>query len=54
VSGRQASDLSRRARLMLWDYERGSLSYDLLCLVLFFVVFALPAPWWGDPMWVRP
>ena len=48
-----ASDLSPRARLLLWDYERGSLAYDLLCLLLFLVVFAVPPAWWGDPMWVR-
>lgn len=48
------SALSARACLLLWDYERGSVPYDLLCLVLVLVVFALPASWWGDPMLVRP
>ena len=48
------SDLSPRARLLLWDHERGSLAYDLLCLALFLIVFAVPPTWWGDPMWVRP
>lgn len=51
---RPASDLSPRARLLLWDYERGSRPYDLLCLLLFLVVFTVPPSWWGDPMWVRP
>lgn len=54
MSGRQASVLSPRARRLLWDYERGSLAYDLLCLLLFLVVFTVPASWWRDPMWVRP
>ena len=48
------SGLSRRARLLLWDHERGSLPYDLLCLALLIVVVAVPAAWWGDPMMARP
>ena len=48
------SGLSRRARLLLWDYERGSLPYDLLCLVLLLIVVAVPPAWWGDPMMARP
>ena len=48
------SGLSPRARLLLWDYERGSLPYDLLCLVLLVVVVAVPTAWWGDPMMARP
>jgi hypothetical protein len=41
--------LSPLARLLLWDYERGSLAYDLLC-VLMLVWMCLPSAWWGDPM----
>ena len=48
------SGLSRRARLLLWDYERGSLPYDLLCLVMLIIVVAVPPAWWGDPMMARP
>jgi hypothetical protein len=54
VSARELGDLSPRARRLLWDYARGSLAYDLLCLLLFSAVFAVPPSWWGDPMWVRP
>jgi hypothetical protein len=54
VSGGATSDLSPRARLLLWDYQRGSLPYDLLCLLLFLMVFAVPPSWWADPMWARP
>ena len=48
-----ASGLSRRARLLLWDYERGSVPYDVLCLLLLILVFAVPPGWWGDPMTAR-
>lgn len=37
-------------RLLLWDYPRGSLPYDLLCVLLLFLVFAIPPSWLGDPM----
>ena len=38
------------ARLILWDYDRGSLPYDLLVAALLAMVFLVPAGWWGDPM----
>lgn len=38
------------ARLLLWDYERGSLAYDLICLVLLLVLLSVPSAWWSDPM----
>lgn len=46
--------LSPRARLLLWDYARGSLPYDALCLVLLLLVLLVPPAWIGDPMAVRP
>jgi hypothetical protein len=48
------SGLSPRARLLLWDYERGSVPYDVLCFVLVILVFAVPRAWWGDPMMAHP
>jgi hypothetical protein len=57
VSGaesRGAGTLSRGARLLLWDYDRGSWPYDMLCLLLLLILFATPPGWWSDPMWVRP
>ena len=42
--------LSPRARLLLWDFSRGSLAYDLLLLAVLIVLFAVPASWWNDPM----
>ena len=47
---RRQSDLSPRARLLLWDYARGSAPYDVLVLVLFIVIAAVPPAWWRDPM----
>jgi hypothetical protein len=51
---RCAASLSRRARVLLWDFERGSLAYDLLCLFLLLLLLLVPAAWWGDPMAPRP
>jgi hypothetical protein len=48
------SGLSSRARLLLWDFERCSAPYDLLCLLLLILVFAVPPAWWGDPMRAHP
>jgi hypothetical protein len=48
------SDLSPRARPLLWDYERGALPYGVLCLVLLIIVLAVPPAWWGDPTIAHP
>lgn len=42
------------ARLLLWDYERGSLAYDLLILALLLVIFLVPEAAWHDPLRGRP
>jgi hypothetical protein len=42
--------LSGLARVVLWDYDRGSLAYDVLCLLLLAFVLAVPAAWLADPM----
>jgi len=49
-TGSAAATLSLRARVLLWDFERGSLAYDLLCLFLLLLLLLVPAAWWGDPM----
>lgn len=41
-------------RLLLWDYERGSLPYELLCLFLLLVLLLVPGGWWRDPMVTWP
>ncbi|HVR72510.1 MAG TPA: hypothetical protein VMT87_16870 [Vicinamibacteria bacterium] len=45
-----AATLSLKARVLLWDFERGSLAYDLLCLLLVLLLLLVPAAWWSDPM----
>ena len=37
-------------RLFLWDYERGSVAYDVLCVVLILLIVFVPPAWLGDPM----
>ena len=44
------NSLPRPTRLLLWDYERGSVAYDVACLVLLLVLFLVPAGWWADPL----
>ncbi|PYQ12429.1 MAG: hypothetical protein DMF80_18620 [Acidobacteria bacterium] len=50
----RAPDLSSRARLLLWDYARGSIPYDLLCLALVLLLLAVPPGCWADPMIGHP
>ena len=45
--------LSLGARVLLWDYDRGSLAYDVLCAFLVLLLLLVPAAWWGDPMLPR-
>lgn len=40
-------------RLLMWDYERGGLAYDLLCLAMLLVVFLVPGAFWNDPLRVN-
>ena len=46
--------LSRSARLLLWDYARGSLPYDLLCALLLLLMLVVSPAALGDPMAARP
>jgi hypothetical protein len=48
------AELTPVARVLLWDLERGSLAYDLVCLALLLIVLALPPGSCGDPMAARP
>jgi hypothetical protein len=48
------SSLRPAARLLLWDYERGSLAYDVLCLLVLLFLVLTPGSWLGDPMWAKP
>jgi hypothetical protein len=44
------SGLPTKARLLFWDYERGSLPYDLLVLLMIALVFLIPDTWLLDPL----
>ena len=44
------SALSSWARLLIWDYGRGSLAYDLLCLFVILLFVLAPPGLWGDPL----
>jgi hypothetical protein len=46
--------LSPRARLLLWDFSRGSLAYDLLLVVVLALLFLVPVAWWHDPLRAWP
>ena len=42
------------ARLLVWEYERGSLPYDLMGLALLLLFLLVPGGFWGDPLWGAP
>jgi hypothetical protein len=39
----------RLARALLWDFERGSWPYDLVCLLLLVLLLVIQPAWLGDP-----
>jgi hypothetical protein len=41
---------SELVRLLLWDYGRGSLAYDLAFLIVSLLVLLVPGGFWGDPL----
>ncbi len=47
-------NLSWTARLLLWDYARGSMPYDILCVILVVLMALLPPAILGDPMRMGP
>lgn len=44
---------SRAVRLLLWDYARGSVAYDVAFVVVVLLVLLVPGDFWGDPLWRR-
>jgi hypothetical protein len=46
--------LSPLIRFLVWDYERGSLAYDIVCLLLLVLLFVLPPEWLKDPLAIGP
>ena len=44
----RARGLARR--LLLWEYDRGSLPYDALCVLMLLFILLVPGTWLSDPM----
>ncbi|HUG54227.1 MAG TPA: hypothetical protein VMR21_11525 [Vicinamibacteria bacterium] len=42
--------LAPLSRLLLWDYDRGSLPYDMLCVLMLLFLLAVPPEWLRDPL----
>lgn len=42
---------SALARLLLWDFARESLAYDLAFVIVVLLVLLVPGGFWGDPLW---
>ena len=42
------------SRLLLWDYGRGSLPYDVLCVLLLLFVLLVSPQWLRDPLVTGP
>lgn len=40
-------------RLLLWDYGRGSLAYDVAFVIVILLLLLVPGSFWGDPLWRR-
>jgi hypothetical protein len=38
-------------RFLLWDYERGSLAYDVAVVVVLLTMLLVPGGFLGDPLW---
>jgi hypothetical protein len=45
-----SAPLTGLGRFLLWDYERGSLAYDLLVLFMALVLFLVPEAVFRDPL----
>jgi hypothetical protein len=41
---------SAAVRLLLWDYARGSLAYDVAFVVVVLLILLVPGAFWGDPL----
>jgi hypothetical protein len=46
--------LSPVPRVLLWDFQRGSLPYDVMCLLLLLLMFVIPPAFLADPMVMGP
>jgi len=53
VSEESRARRSETVRLLLWDYGRGSLAYDVAFVLVILLILLVPGGFWGDPLW-RP
>ncbi len=44
--------VSPLVRFLLWDYERGSLPYEIAFVLVLLALLLVPGTFWGDPLWV--
>jgi hypothetical protein len=44
---------SAAVRVLLWDYGRGSVAYDLAFVAVVLLLLVVPGGFWGDPLWRR-
>jgi hypothetical protein len=51
VSGERRTRRGSLVRILLWDYARGSLAYDLAFLGVILLLLLVPGGFWGDPLW---
>ena len=51
-AGRRETPPSRLVRFLLWDYERGSLPYEIAVLLVLLAILVVPGALWGDPLYV--
>ena len=47
-----AAALGAGVRLLLWDYARESLAYDVALALIALLVLLVPGSFWGDPLWL--
>jgi hypothetical protein len=43
--------LSPAFRVLLWDFERSTVAYDVAVLIVLLVLLLVPGGFWGDPLW---
>jgi hypothetical protein len=43
--------LSPAFRVLLWDFDRTSVAYNVAVLVVLLVLLLVPGGFWGDPLW---
>jgi hypothetical protein len=53
IEERPKMTLSPLVRFLLWEYERGSLAYDVAFVLVLLLLLAVPGGFWCDPLWPR-